>query len=60
MCYPFPFFFHKAILNLGAFSIFPTDSNEGSVVPLLPGTSHRKLTIKLSLPHLKINARGFR
>ncbi|KAA3455696.1 hypothetical protein EPI10_018693 [Gossypium australe] len=36
MCYPFLFFFHKVILNLGAFSIFPLDSNEGSAVPLLP------------------------
>ncbi|TYH53570.1 hypothetical protein ES332_D09G108400v1 [Gossypium tomentosum] len=37
MCYSFPFFFHKAILNLGAFSIFPPDSIKGSAVPLLPG-----------------------
>ncbi|TYG53483.1 hypothetical protein ES288_D09G113000v1 [Gossypium darwinii] len=37
MCYSFPFFFHKPILNLGAFSIFPPDSIKGSAVPLLPG-----------------------
>ncbi|KAB2012572.1 hypothetical protein ES319_D09G099100v1 [Gossypium barbadense] len=39
MCYSFPFFFHKPILNLGAFSIFPPDSIKGSAVPLLPGVN---------------------
>ncbi|KAG4210889.1 hypothetical protein ERO13_A02G074301v2, partial [Gossypium hirsutum] len=35
--YSFPFFFHKAIFNLEAYSIFPPDPNECGVVPLLPG-----------------------
>nr|KJB35193.1 hypothetical protein B456_006G103800 [Gossypium raimondii] len=39
MCYPFLFFFHKAILNLGAFSIFPLDSTKGTAVPLLPSVN---------------------
>ncbi|TYG99076.1 hypothetical protein ES288_A10G167400v1 [Gossypium darwinii] len=37
VCYPILFIFHKAILNLAAYSIFPPNTHKDGVVPLLPG-----------------------